>query len=386
MQSEPDLVNAAAVGRGGHLSDPSPPRPCIFASAASIGLVLCLAGCVTERVITGEPNDAVVPDGARADAVVADVEVAGAVDAAVADAAVADATVADLGRDMEGACPDTVALAPGAAGPFAPATRITTLEVPSSPQRAQELACRMVDGSNEGTGLSGLLRLLMLDIGDLVRRDEEDGSIQLILLGHLDGWNAGETGEEASNVRLVFYSGEADGDAFRVARASFQGGDPANAPRSAFRAVSSCSRLVAYSGTFELDVPVRDSGVALGLTLSATTLFGNLRAEATGFSVRKGTINGYLTFESIVALLTGVKAACESADPPSFCEQAGQFLAGDPEPTARTLVLPILRGLDSKVAEDGSVSGDCIGDGDCNAVSVCFAFESGAATITGIAP
>jgi hypothetical protein len=281
------------------------------------------------------------------------------------------------------ACEPTAPLADTAAGDLAPATRFNSLEIPTSPDRSAELGCNIVDGGNEGTGLSGLLRLLMLDIADLVRPDEEDGSIQVILLGHLDGWEAGQTGDEATDTRLILYNGKEDGDTFLVARESFEGDDPANAPKIEFGADLTCGRIATASGTFEFGVPVLDTGLTLGLTLSATTVLGNLRAEATGFSVQKGSINGYLTFESIVALLTGVKAACESADPPSFCDQAGMFLGGDPEPTARTLVLPILRGLDSKVGENGTVTGDCITDGDCNAVSVCLAFESAGVSLSG---
>jgi hypothetical protein len=288
----------------------------------------------------------------------------------------------DPGQGGEPACEPTAALADGAAGDLAPATRINSLEIPGNPDRSGELGCDIVEGSNNGTGLSGLLRLLMLDIGTLVTPDD-DGEISVVLLGHLDGWNAGETGDDASDVNLILYTGETDGDGFSITPDSFVDNDQANGPKIQFAADTSCGRVVTQSGTFEFGVPVLDTGLNLGLTLSSTTVKGNLRAEASGFSMQKSTINGYLTFESIVELLRGVKAACDSMNPPDFCAQAGMFLGGDPEPVARMLVLPILRGLDSKVNADGTVDGNCIDDAECNAVSVCLGFESVGATLTG---
>jgi hypothetical protein len=283
------------------------------------------------------------------------------------------------------ACEPTAPLAEGAVGEHGPSMRINSLAIPNTAAKSAELGCTIVDGSNQGVGLSGLLTILMLDIGTLVTPDpENDGEIQLILLGSLDGWKAGETGDDAENVSMVLYTGEKDGDDFQIGLDSFVDGSAENEPKIKFDADLSCGRVETNQGTFEFGVPVLDTGLTLGLTLSATTVLGSLRAEANGFSVQKGSINGYLTEGSILELLEGVKAACDSADPPEFCAQAGRFLMGDAATIARTIVLPALRGLDSKVNDDGTVEGNCIDNTDCNAVSVCLAFESIGTTITGI--
>ena len=288
-----------------------------------------------------------------------------------------------MGGTPPPACDATSALADTAAGDLAPATVINSLELPSMPARADELGCDIVDGSNNGTGLTGLLRLLQLDIASLVTPDEE-GNTDVILLGHLDGWNAGETSADASDVKLILYTGDADGDGYTISNDSFVDNDRANAPKIQFDADLSNCQVNTNPGNFEFSVPVLDTGLNLGLTLSATTVSGDLRAEATGFSMQKSTINGYLRREAIVALLEGVLAACNAPNPPSFCAQAAMFLGGDAEMTVDSIVLPILRGLDSKVNAAGdAVEGNCMDAADCNAVSVCLAFESIPATLTG---
>ena len=57
------------------------------------------------------------------------------------------------------------------------------------------------------------------------------------------------------------------------------------------------------------------------------------------------------------------------------------ILNGDPQTLATTVILPILRGTDSLVTEDGVESCD---GADCNAVSVCLTVETSPTTITGL--
>ena len=59
------------------------------------------------------------------------------------------------------------------------------------------------------------------------------------------------------------------------------------------------------------------------------------------------------------------------------------ILNGDADMLVRTLILPILRGADARVTDDG-VQGGC--GPNCNAVSVCLPFQARAARIMGVSP
>jgi len=259
------------------------------------------------------------------------------------------------------------------------------MRVPITREESAQMGCRAVDGTNVGTGLIGLFRVFNVDLQAMVEVGEQEESV-LMLLGHLAGWEAGQTGNEAMDVDFRMYVGRAGREGVFVRPSSFVEDDPGNGPRHEYGADLTCRGLVTEPGEFRLQMPMSNEGPFAPLHLSQTTFSGDIVPAATGFSIRNGTISGYLTEDAVVELVVDLAAACDMDVVPDFCQQGAQFLGGDPRMVARTLILPILRGLDARVNADGSVSGDCSRNQTCNAVSICFGFESQPVVLEGIAP
>ena len=132
---------------------------------------------------------------------------------------------------------------------------------------------------------------------------------------------------------------------------------------------------------FVVDLPIPE--LPLQLQLSQTEVSGFVTTDDVGFNMTEGVLGGYLTKDSIIALIDGIGAACAGDSPPELCGTVESVLTGDAEADLQTLLL-ILGGFDAAVSADGVSA--CAGDSpDCNAVSVCILLEMSSATINGIA-
>jgi hypothetical protein len=255
---------------------------------------------------------------------------------------------------------------------------MTSIDIPSSAAAATAGGCDTV-GANNGIGLSGLIGILGSDLTSLTQPDE-NGDISLLLLAHLDGWEAGQTAEEAGDVSLRMYNGDPDGENYTIDLDSFNDGTPESGSRLSFEASLAGCGMTTATSDFNLSLPV--AGIAISVQLSETRVVGNITPADNGFGLSNARITGYLTKTSIADLIRGVQALCASDDAPDFCATAGMILNGDPAILTDTVILPILRGADSLVTDNG-VEGDCSA-ADCNAVSVCMIIEGTPATISGL--
>ncbi len=273
---------------------------------------------------------------------------------------------------------DTDPLPETAAGEWAPAARITSLNIPSTVEQATTAGCGTV-GAMNGTGLSGLTMLLGSGLDELVVPDE-NGDIQLLLLAHITGWEAGQTASQAGDITLNMYNGTPSEGGFTVNPDSFvDPTDPTSGALISFDSTLAGCAVATEPDNFSLTLPI--AGLDIAINLSQTQVTGDLAVAENGMNMSNGRITGYLTIDSIIELVEGIQALCMSEDAPSFCAQAGAVLSGDPAMLTDQVILPILKGEDSLVTEDG-VEGDC-GE-DCNAVSVCILIEAESVALTGI--
>ena len=116
-------------------------------------------------------------------------------------------------------------------------------------------------------------------------------------------------------------------------------------------------------------------GVPLELPLEAASIQSPaLRPELfDGFS-SSGTITGYLTDVALLNLVADVQELCGGGNPPPECQQINAILPpGTPPQDAVAQLLPLIGGYDALVANGGAFP---CGAGQCNAISVCFAYTS----------
>ncbi len=267
-------------------------------------------------------------------------------------------------------CSDTAALQTPPGAGLAPAARITSMRLPNSMREATEMGCPLVAGSKGGQGLTALMRTMQIDADALVTPDPS-GVIPSIILGHLSGWEVGESGNQTTRVDLRMYKGTAGGgDTFHIDPTSM---DPDGGSQVHFPATVGCQALETEPGRIDFAVPVESAEVPL--TLEASQVSGQISIDQTGFNITQGLIVGYVPFEAIVSIVSGVQTACRAPDAPTACAGAGVLLQGDAEEISRTLVLPFLYGLDARLSPDLRTAEPCNGD-DCNAMSVCIGFEA----------
>lgn len=362
-----------------------------FTSYLLLALFTVLAGC-DDTTATGEqgPDQGVQVRDAGADSSMPDpiVDMTApdtaipdmALDAASAPDSAIDAGETDVGQMLPPVeCEeDTAALPEGAVGQFGPLMRINQFDVPADVAAARAMGC-MIVGRNGGSGLANLLTNFDVDLNAEVEL-QPDGDIDTILFAELAGWEIGQTGNQARQVNLNFLSGDQGPDGqFLVDRDSYVDSDPEGHAQISFGATTTCQRLETQTGEFRLELPVDD--LVLGLSIVDSNITGDLSVDANGASLQNGLLSGYLTTESLTEVLRGLQTACARPSPPSFCEDVGALLAGDPAALV-PLVALLMGGFDVLVGPDGVPSEDCAFD--CNAVSVCVLMEAEPAVATGI--
>jgi len=274
---------------------------------------------------------------------------------------------------------DTETLPMTAAGTWGPASRVVSMDPPSSPAQAAEFGCE-VHGHNRGAGLMGLIALLGEDLTQQMQPNDE-GEIELLLLAHLDPWPAGRTGAELGRVALKLYDGDPDPGSpgrFLIDRNSFFDPDELRFLRAEFAATLEGCDLVTTEGDFSLSLP--KFYIPGGIRLSRTRVRAHIFAEEDGFSIRSGIITGYVQRETLAEAIVVLNGLCSEVDPPEVCAQIGGIIEGDPE-DAVDLVFNLLGGADALVRDD-LVRGNCADH--CNAVSVCVQVRSEPVRITGV--
>ncbi len=274
--------------------------------------------------------------------------------------------------------------------PWAPTARLVHLDIPGDAEAARDAGCR-VWGSGGGSHLATLIALSG-DLSERVTRDADD-QIDLVLLAHLDGWGAEIGANAASPVDLAFYLGiqepvRLQEEAFWLSRRSFVDGEPNRGPANRFpRAEIAGGRLAAGPSTFRLELEV-DRAVPLTLRFDATRIYAGLDyTRADGLSLDGGRIEGYLSRDALIAVVTQIQTACDAADPPDACATVSAFLRFDrpPDEGADTLAT-LFGGYDAHLEEDRPGRCEPRRAGDCNSIGVCMLFEAAAAEVLGVDP
>lgn len=291
-------------------------------------------------------------------------------------------TGGELAIDMSIAGEETLRIGEGdtmpltCVGTYCPAARISAMVIPENVQVAEMVGCQ-VEGTNRGTSLSTLLTLFSdVSLNDFVQPDAS-GEVSLIILNHLLGWLEGQTGNEAEEVASHFYIGrQGEAESFLIDAASL---DSAGAPLITFPDTRITDTLYQTPrADFTFAIPL--AGASLNLRLSYSDISGFVQVDDVGFQMTEGLINGYLTQETAVSIMSELSASCDRPEAPDLCSLIGGLLTGDAEDDA-SILISILGGHDTLITPDGQPTA-CAGNPECNAISVCLQIEMSSVQIT----
>jgi hypothetical protein len=186
-----------------------------------------------------------------------------------------------------------------------------------------------------------------------------------------------QTGNDVSEVTSRFYMGQRDDESFVINSDSL---DSSGSAQINFPNTTIVNTLYQTPrADFILTLPLGD--LPLNLRLSYADISGFIEVDEIGFQMTEGIINGYLTEETILTIMSGISSSCARPEAPSLCDSLGSFLTGVPENDA-TLLTAILGGYDVSISPEGQPS-TCSGPS-CNALSVCLQIEMSSVTITGV--
>ena len=246
------------------------------------------------------------------------------------------------------------------------------MSVPTTTAEAIAANCHS-EGSNNGTGLSGLLNLL--NASDLSQFYDIESNTAIHQLLHFDGWMAGESGEQASPLSLNVYGGIYFTGNMRANPLSF---DSSGNPLNQFSTEITGCELEAQGDSFSV-LPGgganADLEVLANLAISHVNIFGDVDVSDDGVGLRNASINGYIHRDALVELVDGLKMICGRSNPPAFCGQLGAFLNGSSTFIVNRILVPLLRGFDAQITDADTITGNC-NPATCNAVSVCLSVEA----------
>lgn len=326
------------------------------------------AGAVLDA---GEPDAAF--DGAAPDAAVDDADAAPVEDAAppAPDAApTADAGLDPVDRPLAGS------------GPWGPAARISTLDMPANADAARRAGC-LLRGPAVGTKLYSILLLAGGGLGAQVRPGI-GGRIELVLLMRARGWPAGVAASALDVVDLDVLAGVQDDALGFHYRADAFADDPAGPARSVF-AASGVTDGWLDTDLIALTVPLSLLGSPqVPFRLENARLTGRIVADGAGFALTSGSIAGYFTLDQLVLLIQEVQRFCGEDDPPGICALIGDQFE-QPLDALVEVIVGFVDGLEVRL--DGPRVLDCdpaLPD-DCNAVGVCLRIEATPVIVEGVA-
>lgn len=268
----------------------------------------------------------------------------------------------------------------------AAAGRVTRLDIPSNTLDARLNGCTVV-GRNAGSGLSGLLSILDTTLTEQFQPNS-DNEIPLVLLSDFVGWAPGLTSDSYGMGPLEFYAGyQTDGGRFDVEPSAFlEGVSPAQS-RIRFQSEFSGASFITDDGGFTLETV--GFGLPFLIELQYASLNGRVSVSDEGVSIVETSLNGYLSFPAVRRVVMSIQEFCNDVPSNRYCTAANRFLDGDPTTPeldgdtaqiARTVILPLMRNMDTRLTDEGPLPCDpfcqdvsCV---ECNAVSVCGLLET----------
>jgi hypothetical protein len=276
---------------------------------------------------------------------------------------------------------DAASLEPDAAvPPFAPAGRVVALALPNSAETAATMGCDVV-GAKAGSGLAPVGRLLGDGgLDDVVTR-APDGSIGLVLLFQ----GAGFGGSPGSLALRAFY-GDAVPGANRFTVDPTSVADDGLTARIAWPEtdVSALGDFETSPVPFTLTLPLGLDLPPVDLVLEHAAVRGRAALDAEGLALADAFLEGYLTRDSLLALIEDFKAACSTMPPPDFCGALRAYLNPTaPAETTLNILLALVGGYDVGVSPEGPVPCSPAAR-DCNAIGVCLKFATEGVVVDGV--
>ena len=130
-------------------------------------------------------------------------------------------------------------------------------------------------------------------------------------------------------------------------------------------------------------------GLPFLIELQYASLDGRVVVSEQGVSMVETSLNGYLSFSAVRRIVMSIQVFCNDVPSNQYCTSANRFLDGDPSTpeldgdtaqVARTVILPLMRNMDTRLTNEGPVVCDPFCEDDscvqCNAVSVCGFLET----------
>ena len=293
-----------------------------------------------------------------------------------------ESTPVDMGGEEDaGPLMDTPPLS--CEGDWCPSSRLSAIEIPANAQAALAGGCDL-DATENGSAIGGLFALAPdFDLNQSVTQDAS-GNAPLLLVSHLSGWEAGQTGNEAGVVDLQFFSAAPGAGGLLLERVAFEENDPANPPRVSFPETSiEGAQLSTPPASFTIDLPLLPD-VIIEIALTQASMTGDLGVDEVGFSVSNGVISGYLTADALFSLATRLLEICALPNAPQLCGQLA-FLGDSPEAIVGLLV-GILGGYDAELNGDEIAPCDDPFGNTCNAFGVCLLVDFEPTTVLGVVP
>jgi hypothetical protein len=268
---------------------------------------------------------------------------------------------------------------------------VNYINIPANEAEARTVGCDLI-GAKNGTALGGLVSLAGgTGLAEYVLPDDQ-GNIQLLLLGRLAGAEAGEAFGATGPIDFQLFTGDQDGaGGFTIDPVSFVSGTMDPLIHFPNTMIDAAGVITTEPSQFSLSLPLVD-GLPLNITLNATNLpgFVGLGTGGVGFQMSDGTIQGYLTKAAIIDLIIGIQTVCGSASPPSLCDTVGGLIGAPGSCTqdacpALALIQGLIGNFEAKVGADGAPSACDPGTpDDCNAIGVCLQAEMEGVTIGGV--
>jgi hypothetical protein len=188
-----------------------------------------------------------------------------------------------------------------------------------------------------------------------------------ISLVRLDGWQAGQTGNQAMGVHFDLMPGGPDNRAFRFQRSAFVNDNPDNPPRSRLQASLRDQLITTDVGPLEFQLPWTEQ-VPFAAPLVAASYAGSLSVRAESFD-SVGVLEGYLRRAELEGIIDALYVRCREP----ACEALGMVA---PTPAAAKALLQ----YDVRLEDGRPIA--C--DANCDAIGICYAIELTATQVIGV--
>lgn len=268
---------------------------------------------------------------------------------------------------------------------WGPASQITELEVPGTPELARAAGCTVL-GSAAGTTLGSWLRQVGVQSLNEYLQPNAEGITRVRAFLQAEGWGPNVPPAEigVTNPRL-FGIRQVDGRNLIEQPYLVDPADPESQAIYAFpdTVVDPDGAFVTTEGAFIIPFPIAE-GVILDVVLRRAVLSGTLAADGPGYAISSGMAQGYWTREEIIGWIAALQLACAQPNAPALCGQVNLFLPlGTPPEDGLPFLGLLFRNAGYDVAWVDGAPQECEGNA-CDSIGVCFQLASVGEVIHGV--